>query len=357
MDTNSNDMKALLSHLQGLGNFETRKLESFAQGEALIAVVPAGKSVQDLGSILDKYLPAPRRLIEAATLGTVNAFMDYVERFKTDQTVIFADGNPDRPWLHAIIDYHEASVAGASGPAPHFCSHTGTYTFPLSDEMVAWKKAADGSLMEMADFAFFLEERLNDISNPPLDWMMIEEAERDSICRILNLRDDHQPTDSVGLPIPFGELDLERDEEELPTGYRTKLDKLRAKRFGTQQQLLTLSQEMSVRSDTRTAQRIDLSSGAKALIFEDNQEAQLQGKRVKVPEMFLIDIPIFDGEERRLMPVRLYYRKVGTSIKWGMQLIDHRRMVRDAVEAAAGNVRCVTAVPVIFGKPIGGGIR
>jgi hypothetical protein len=70
-----------------------------------------------------------------------------------------------------------------------------------------------------------------------------------------------------------------------------------------------------------------------------------------VPEIFLIDIPLFDGEARRLLPVRLFYRKHGSGIKWAIQLVDYQRMVKEAVADAATSVAAQTGIPLFQGDP------
>jgi hypothetical protein len=337
------DLTALAQHLQTLGIPEIKAVDishHHAESTLPIAFVPKGREVVDLTTLLDKHLPRPKQLVEAAAIFDTTSLIAYVMRNKMQETVLFADGNPDQPWIKAVIDYHLSSIDKYGEPIPSFCTHTATYSFPLSDEMKAWREKANGDLMSMEEFAWLLEEREHDIANPPVNWAMVPEAEVDNLCRILALRDDFVPGHEPS-----------KEDLELPAGYRTKLQKLQDIRFGTQQQLLTLSREMSVRTDSRTAQKIDLQGGARVLVFEEDHQTEVKGTRVKVPEMFLIDIAIFDGEDRRLMPVRLYYRKAGGGLKWALKLVDPRRMIRDAVADAAKRVAQATDCPLFFGNP------
>lgn len=362
------DMTALIEAVKGMhGANELIPALPTPPDSTILLVTPEKRDVQDLGDYLNKYLPRPRFLSEAALLGGTDAMIDYAERFKTGDSILFVNPDPEAPWLKLVVDYHSASfwpaepVAKDGGeltssllpapPTPAHCRHTATYRFPLSDEMKAWRAAEKAGLMDQESFAWLLQQRQNDISNPPANWMLVPGEEVDRVCALLNLRDDHQPRDGSGKPIPFEELDLQRDEEELPTGYRTRLQKLQTKRFGTQQQLLTLSTEMSVRTSASSKQQIRLQDGTHFLEFSEDHEAQVKGQKVKVPELFLIDIPVFDGEPSHLMPVRLYYRRAGGGIKWMVELVDHRRMLKDAILKASTDVSIATDLTLINGNP------
>ncbi|MFY8092215.1 MAG: DUF2303 family protein [Niveispirillum sp.] len=362
------DMQALITAIQAMqGPNEMVDITTVMEGSTTLLITPDGRKVQDVGTYLDKYLPRPRSLSEDAILGSTTAMVDYTRRFHTADSCLFVNPNPDTPWLKLIVDYHtpattldgddDSTPDERMPPAPAHCRHRATYNFPLSDEMREWRAAEKAGLVEQEAFAWLLQKRQNDISNPPVNWMMLPEAELHRICDLLNLRDDHQPRDGQGNPIPFDQLesDIDRDREELPAGYRTRLDKLRAKRFGTQQQLLTLSTEMAVRTASSSKQSIRLQDGTHFLEFSEDNEAHVKGQKVKVPELFLIDIPIFDGEETHLMPVRLYYRRTGQGIKWQIELVDHRRMLKSAIVKAAEQVAAATGVPLINGNPFAKG--
>lgn len=355
MQQNPAEITALVDLLhRHHGSNELIPVAADATGRTNLLILPDGRKYHDLGAVIEKYLPRPRRLIETALLGSTVSMIAYANRFKTDDTALFFNTDPDAPWLKLVVDYHSpaSGTAGdAAAPIPAHRQHTATYEFPLSDEMQAWIKAQEGGLMDADAFAWLLQQHENDISNPPVDWMLVPPEEVERVCALLNLRDDHRPLDAKGQPIPWEELDLKRGEEELPTGYRTRLDKLRDKRFGTQLQLLTLSQEMSVTTSSSAKQQIRVQDGTRYLEIAEDHQANVRGQKIKVPELFLIDIPVFDGEPSRLMPVRLYYRRTGQGVKWAVELVDHRRMVKDAIAKAATTVAELTALPLFNGDP------
>ena len=74
------------------------------------------------------------------------------------------------------------------------------------------------------------------------------------------------------------------------------------------------------------------------------------GRKVTVPEMFLIRIPVFEGGPRHLMPVRLQYRKDGTRAKWKAELVDAAGLVRAAVRAIVSEVKEKTEAPLYLAQ-------
>lgn len=121
-------------------------------GQPLI-VVPDDFNVADL----EKFLPAPRRVRATPVFRSGDSFIEYVRRFASEATVVFADEKQSR--LTAIIDYHQ------SGDSPAWCDHTASYECPYSKEWQAWV-AHDGKNIEQGEFAEFLEERAQDVVTP-----------------------------------------------------------------------------------------------------------------------------------------------------------------------------------------------
>ena len=98
----------------------------------------------------------PSRIVQAVTVQTVDSLVDYVNRFKVDNTILFADIATNS--ISASIDYH--------GPeqAAHL-SHRADMVLPYSEEWKTWT-AADGKMATQLEFARFLEENAVDIVAP-----------------------------------------------------------------------------------------------------------------------------------------------------------------------------------------------
>lgn len=116
------------------------------------AVVPEGATVEDL----ERLLPAPVRPRSDVTAKSTDTLSAYINRYKTENTVIFGDQQDFK--LVGIIDYHP--VKGAA-----WASHRAHYAAPRSLEWQTWRGAHKKS-MSQADFAQFIEDNIVDIRAP-----------------------------------------------------------------------------------------------------------------------------------------------------------------------------------------------
>lgn len=120
-------------------------------------VLPEGYSTKEI--LDDPYgmiVPAPVRIRQGVTIQTTDSLVDYVNRFKTDDTILFADISSNS--ISARIDYH------APTEAAHL-DHTANLILPYSEEWKTWT-GASGRLIGQLDFARFLEENSVDITAP-----------------------------------------------------------------------------------------------------------------------------------------------------------------------------------------------
>lgn len=95
------------------------------------------------------------RIKQAPTFGEAASFIDYVNRFKTARTVMFATTEP-KARIQAVIDFH--------GPSePDYCAHVAHYHPAYSEEWDRWTTAPG---MPQTAFAEFVEENRRDIVKP-----------------------------------------------------------------------------------------------------------------------------------------------------------------------------------------------
>lgn len=135
--------------------------ETLRQLEAL-SLAPMHKDLKVVD--LAHRLSAPAATHALVTLLDPVDFAEYVNRYKTPATVIFAD--PDAMRFRAVLDYHEA--AGA-----RWARHQAVYPCPLTKEFEAWK-AIDDKFVGQAEFAEFLEEHVPEVVQP--DGATLQEA-------------------------------------------------------------------------------------------------------------------------------------------------------------------------------------
>lgn len=102
--------------------------------------------------------PKPAFAAASAQVDTTLSLVNYVNRFKTENTMIFA--NLEDTQIVACIDYHSAGNA-----APGLRQHKVTLELAHSNEWDLWNKH-DEVLMEQGKFARFVEENRLDIISP-----------------------------------------------------------------------------------------------------------------------------------------------------------------------------------------------
>jgi uncharacterized protein YfdQ (DUF2303 family) len=126
---------------------------------------PDGYSQQEV-TLPDKIAPLPPHFVaQRVTLQAVDSLCDYLDRFKTDDTVLFAD--IDKDTIVGVIDYHKAQKGLADGTKQAaFLKHTATLVLPKSEEWRIWTEADAKGLMEQLAFARFLEENGGDVVAP-----------------------------------------------------------------------------------------------------------------------------------------------------------------------------------------------
>lgn len=105
--------------------------------------------------------PVPKYIKQNVAVQTKDALIGYLDRFKTPETVVFANIENDE--IVAVIDYHSDSAAGASKPA--ITSHRAVLELAKSTQWNTWTDI-EGHMYRQAEFAKFVEENSEDILAP-----------------------------------------------------------------------------------------------------------------------------------------------------------------------------------------------
>lgn len=134
-------------------------------------IVPEGFSDKEVSDAYGLKLAKPRYIKQTVTIETADSLVDYVNRFKSPQTTLFADIANNR--IVALVDYH------ATDDAAHV-AHRAKMDLPFSEEWALWTKIS-GRLMGQLDFARFLEENAAEVRAP-------DAAELLEACRDLQVR-------------------------------------------------------------------------------------------------------------------------------------------------------------------------
>lgn len=337
-----------------------------AYDELALAIVPEGKAVVDLQPHLDALRAAPKRIETIAAVTTVQSLIDYANRFKLGASALFASDDPKRPSLLGIIDFHggtvgapaegETQLAGGdstpgSNATPRFGRHLVRYDFPVSEQVRAWSEIS-GKALSQAEMAAFIDERRYDIANPPADWMQLAEKDRPTVELILHLLNIGEDQGEIDDDSPDAEPDAEGEDRYIP---RSALYKLRRIRFGSVQRLLQMARTIEITVGQKAREGYDNKTGQRTVMFEEeHQTSNGAGMKVIVPDFFLLNVPVWEGETAQLVPVRLQYRHVKGQFAWFLTLVEWRRVIRFAVRTEAERAREETGLPLFYGARSGG---
>lgn len=264
-----------------------------------VVALPRGKELHSLKKFRDEAALVPDRLKGTAKLTTLKSFIEHVQRFSEPLgSVIFADAVSRPPKMVAVLDYHFTEAK------PRFGQHRAVYEFPTSEQFLAWRAMIESKEIGQEAFARFLEDRILDVKHP-------SEAKEKSA----KLAED------LGITL------------------------------ATPQQLLTVSQGLSIRVGRKLVNKPNLATGESTFIFEESHEDPDTNGPVKVPKGFLIEIPVFRSGAVYQLVVRLRYRAPNQQVVWSLQVPRFEASWEDAVNEACKEAKETTGLPLYFGTP------
>ncbi len=120
-----------------------------------LVVIPEGYKAERVDPLM------PSRVRQGVTLHDRDSFVAYVNRFKNDDTRVFAEPgflSGGAAKITAVIDYHGPKSANHGG-------HTATYAVRYSENWDRWRKVCSQPLKQ-SEFAEFIEECRADIVEP-----------------------------------------------------------------------------------------------------------------------------------------------------------------------------------------------
>lgn len=265
-------------------------------GEREVLILPTSLEAHSVKELLDEYRTAPERSKGTAELTELDSFVAHVNRFKNDQSALFADRDRERPALLAVIDYHDRAT-------PRFGEHRAHYAFPVSEEWKSWTKQ-DGQVMSQEAFALWLEDHLGTVIDPG--------SAKDGAKQFLELFGVH---------------------------------------FGSAQQLLELSRGLTVHVGAKVQNHQNLSSGEGRIGFAAAHTDE-EGKPLRVPGAFLLGLQVFRGGALYQIPARLRYRVGGGgSIAWSYNLWRHADAFDVAIGDSCAKAQEETKLSLFYGTP------
>lgn len=310
------DLVEFSQHVEGLSFTQLLTTDGGNQ----VAAVPSGRSLVSLKKFDDELRLVPERMKGTATVTDLPSFIALVNRNKdavqlpeiteeqaakepldarASRSALFA--RKQAPQLTAVLNYGDPND-------PLFGDHKVVYPFPVSKEWLAWT-GGDGKKMTQADFAAFLEDRIVDVSDPPL------------------MGDGADPTNPI---VQFA---------------RTV-----GGAFANPQKLLELSRGMAVSSGVEVANAVNLNNGEARITFKETH-TDAKGAPLLVPSMFVIAIPVFENGMFYRIGARLRYRVANGQIGWFYQLYRSDLAFEDAFREACSSASLETQLQLFYGQP------
>jgi uncharacterized protein YfdQ (DUF2303 family) len=108
---------------------------------------------------MEGYLPAPVMRRGDVQVHAAVSFAGYINRFKSNDSVIFADQVAQA--FTGVLDYHREGATGTAG----WARHRVTLKLQPTEAWLEWT-GQDKKAMTQADFATWIEERIPDIASP-----------------------------------------------------------------------------------------------------------------------------------------------------------------------------------------------
>lgn len=158
LEDENNEVRTALANAYAAGRNDMTS-DVFHHDGSRDVLVPSG--TQLLRSTDPNYLPPWP--VQEVSIETEESFIDYVNRYRTDDTRIFStmgNAHNDNPSFLTVFDYHEPSPTGANAKR---CAHVCRYYPEFSEEWKIWGKRQS---LKQVEFAEFIEENRRDIQEP-----------------------------------------------------------------------------------------------------------------------------------------------------------------------------------------------
>ncbi|WP_299647919.1 DUF2303 family protein [uncultured Jannaschia sp.] len=284
--------------------------------------LPEGRTVHDLTEAhrrAAEYLrPARRR--GTARLKDLDSLIAWANRFKGEETALFAQPDMKAPALTCIADYHAGGTPDQGNPegeaTARHCHHRAIYDFPLSDEWKAWMAVSNGEPLEKDALGEFIEAQAKDIMDPTPALIKLEEAEA------------NQPWEN----------------RLIQTARKIE------GRYGQLTQLLAMSKRFQVYETSDLKVTTNRDTGEAEIQFL-NEHKGPDGQPLNIPNLIIIAIPVFLGGAPYRMPVRFRYRKMGSTVRFILSVYNPDRAFEAAFDEALATATEATSLPLFKGTP------
>ena len=304
-----------------LGKIETLNDPAGDHDEPWVVAIPKSKDVRDLTPFLREAatVHSPIRRNGTANFFDLDSLIAWANRFKNDNSVLYARPDRNTPTLMCIANYHEGgpeTFEGLLSKQAAYGDHRGSYAFPLSKEWKAWSKIS-GVILDKDEMGEFIEANAKDIQDP---------------------------TPAI-LKMDVGAEGVQKWEERLINTARQIEG-----RFGQLHQLLAMSRQFAVKETSDLTVSSNRDTGEQTIQFV-NEHKDADGAPIRIPNLIIVTIPVFEGGASYRMPVRFRYRKSGSKIGFILTLYNPENAFDDAFSGAVEAAKEATGLPVFIGTP------
>lgn len=315
-----NIAETIIDEMRRFGEYEVISKPTADEPEApFLIAAPDGIRLHDLTKQHRDAMQAlkPLQRTGQAKLDDLESLIAWTNRFKGAETVLFGQLHPT-PKLVSVIDYHGEgafTVAPETGdPTANYGRHTALYTFPVSEEWKRWN-AISGQPLTKDEFGEFIEENAQDFLDPT--------------------------------PALLGT----GSGESAP--WEQRMIEIAAKiqgRFGQYAALAALSREFRIHEAGHLQVTTNRDTGETQVQFLDEHRGP-DGQPLRLPNLFMIAIPVFEEGALYRLAVRFRYRKAGQDVKFFATLYNPDAALRDAAREALDTAQAETGVPLMIGTP------
>lgn len=257
----------------------------------------------------EKRGKGPRRIEAKHTAQTLEGFIDYVNRHKSETTAISAQFDTGgKPRLVATIDFHGKSD-GKGGPDPRWGKHSVEYSFPFSVVFRQWQNAAQWK--DKKRFLEWVETHAVELAHPG------------------EITEAGQLTSDI-----FNKVLIVKGWDKARREKSFKEDGLSAV-FGSASELFQGAKLMNGSTAESLEETID-DMGQVAISYKRSDKVEnAQAKRY-----YLADIKVFDGDgDTRCVPVRLDLVVDGGKLGLSLHLIGVEQIVEASFLEACTRVK------------------
>lgn len=283
--------------------------------KAAVVLAPKNLNRIDLAPVIEALRTQPDRREGIHIAHTLDSFAEITNRFKAENSAIFADLN--KSTFTTIFDFHPE---GADNADARFGKHRAFYDLPFSKEWAAWTEQ-NGQPMQQHEFAEFIEDRIADVAMPSGN--------------LLGTITDAATGGDFG--------------DKSPSEQLAYLAKILGGRFAMPNELVALSRGLAIREGLQFRQAENINTGEQTIIF-DSELQDGSGAPLQVPNLFLIAVPVYHAGVVYALAVRLRFRRQGKSLIWVYQMYRVDKALEHAFDESVIKAEEATGLPLYRGS-------